>query len=276
MPGLILLAACNRERGGTPAGESRGIVDNEVRGYIEQSLRPYLTSMAKTACGVRAKATPKSGRYGLCVPSTKAEGVESLDDPKAEGVTIPPKDGKPFPRPDTARSKADTIDNEVSGYIEDKLLPYLGSLAKVICGVRRSAAREMGDYGTCGASARGQRARSPTGEAAETLPPPPKNRKVLPAPVTVPVGPDNEVRTYIEKDLRPYLTTLSKVACGTRASAAPKVARYGVCVPYSPGATGVEQLEGDPKGEGVTIPPKNGRPFPLPDEGRPGPGNPPQ
>jgi hypothetical protein len=258
MPGLILLAACSRERGGTPAGESRGIVDNEVRGYIEQSLRPYLTSMAKTACAVRAKATPKSGRYGLCVPSTKAEGVESLDDPKAEGVTIPPKDGKPFPRPDTARSKADTIDNEVSGYIEDKLLPYLGSLAQVICGVRRSAARETGYYGTCGASAREQSARSLGGEVSETLPPPPKNRKVLTAPVRVPVGPDNEVRTYIERDLRPYLTSVSKVACTIRASAARRVDGYGICVPFSPGAANVVALDEGPKGEGVTKPPPGG------------------
>jgi hypothetical protein len=249
-----------------------------VREYFEQSLPPYLTAMAKEACATRALGAPKAGRYKLCVPvSQGAQGVEPLDDPKSEGVTIPPKDGKPFPRPDTLRGKADTIDNEVSAYIEDSLRPYLGSLGMVICAVRASATPNARRY-LCiekSKAAQGPRLRSPV--AAETLPPPPKDRKVYPAPVSVPVGPDFEVRVYIENKLRPYLISLAKVACQTRAVAAPRVGRYGVCVLPSGGAGNVEALDEGPRGEGVTIPPKDGgKPFPSPEGGPPRPGNPSQ
>jgi hypothetical protein len=195
--------------------------------------------------------------------------VEPLEgnDPRSEGVTVPPKDRKPFPRPDSLRGKADTIDNEVSEYIENKLRPYLGSLGKVICAVRSSAAPTTGGYGLCPQGSKtNRRARTPpTQEAAETLPPPPKDRAPYPNPLTVPTAPDNEVRTYIEGQLTPYLTSLAKVACSTRAVAAPKAERNGVCVPFAPGAENVMALDQGPREEGVTIPPRDGRPFPRPD-----------
>jgi hypothetical protein len=275
---VLAAVACNRERGGTPAGASKGIVDNELRGYIEQGLRPYLTSIAKVACATRVAAAPKAGRYEICVPATAGQGVEPLEDndPRAEGVTIPPKDGKPFPRPDTLRGKVDTIDNEVSEYIENKLRPYLASLGKVICAVRSSAAPTTGAYGLCPPGSKtNRRARPPTTpEAAETLPPPPKDRMPDPNAETIPTAPDNEVRTYIESHLRPYLTSLAKVACSTRAFAAPKADRNGVCVPFTPGAENVVALDQGPREEGVTIPPKNGRPYPSPEPGPPGDGPP--
>src|SRR4051812_22332674 len=76
---------------------------------------------------------------------------------------------------------------------------------------------------------------------------------------------DHEARTYVESKLRPYLDWMAQAACGVRASAAPTAGRYGICVTASKRGPGVEPLEGDPKGEGVTLPPKNGRPYPQPD-----------
>ena len=107
---------------------------------------------------------------------------------------------------------------------------------------------------------------------AETLPPPPKDRIVYSRPVRVPVAPDNEVRNYIENGLRPYLISLAKVACETRAAAASRTGRYGICLPNSAGGVNVEPV-GSPEGEVITIPPKDGRPFPA-DSGPPRTGTP--
>jgi hypothetical protein len=75
---------------------------------------------------------------------------------------------------------------------------------------------------------------------------------------------DNEVRTYIEKELRPYLTALAKEACTVRAASAPKAPRYGVCLEVAKGGMAL-----DPPyvHEGVTPPPPNGKPYPDPKPG---------
>jgi hypothetical protein len=268
----MLLAACSSERGsGRPAGGEAGeggraaFADTEVRTYIEQRLRPYVTIVAKTACSFRATATPKWGRYGVCLPASQSGGkdVETLTDPKAETVWRPPKDGKPFPSPDTAHAGKDTVDNEVSAYLENRLRPYLGSLATILCASAAKTASRSPGYGLC--QRNGKPAEKVTMPEGETVTVPPKNRQPYPPPVQVPVAVDVEVRHYIETQLRPYLTSLAKVVCGARAAAAPAVDRQKVCVPYRAGVTDVVALEDGPASEGVTMPPKDGRPYPGPD-----------
>ena len=272
LPGVMLLAACGSERGsGRPVGgeESAGaksvFADNEVRTYIEQRLRPYITIVAKTACSLRATATPKSGRYGICLPASQSGGkeVDTLTDPRGETVGYPPKDGKPFPSPDTAHARQDTVDNEVSAYLENRLHPYLGSLATILCASAAKRASRSAGYGLC--ERNGKPAEKMTMPEGETVSIPPKNRHPYPPPVKVPVASDIEVRSYIETQLRPYLTSLAKVICGARAAAAPAVDRQKICVPYRSGMADVVALDDGPAGEGVATPPKDGRPFPGPD-----------
>jgi hypothetical protein len=259
--GMVVIAAgCSRQEREKPGGGGyEVIVDREVRGYIEQSLRPYLTSLAKTACAVRAYAAPRGGRYGLCVSGKGGAGMEPLIDPKGEWVTLPPKDGRPFPPPDSLRGR-DSVDNEVSRYIEDSLLPYVASLARVTCTVRAKAAPRAGAYGIC-LRKPGQAAASAQNPQAETITPPPKNRTPYP-PGKVRPASDNEVRIWIETQLRPYLISVAKVSCETRAAVYGGAGRYGICVLGSPGAKNVEPIQGT-KGEVITIPPKDGKPYPT-------------
>ena len=263
VPGLLLLAACSSDRGGGTPGQSAGgvdsaiIVDNEVRTYVEQKLRPYLTSLAKATCSVRATSARRSGRHGICVAVVRGRpGVEALDDPKMEGVTPPPKNGKPFPQPDTVRGRKIGVDNEVSDYFENKLRPYLDSLAHVTCAVRAKAAPRAKAYGLC--------------PSAETINKPPKNRAPYPAGKVRPAA-DNELRVFIETALVPWLQSLSHLDCELRALLAGSAGRYGICLQSGDTTKEFPPLVGY-EGEVVTVPPKNGKPYPEPDVGRPGAG----
>ena len=60
---------------------------------------------------------------------------------------------------------------------------------------------------------------------------------------------DNEVRTYIEQDLRPYLDSLAYQLCVVKRAATPKAPGGAIC----------------PVAEGYTHPPIDGRPIPAPD-----------
>jgi hypothetical protein len=261
--GLILLAACSSDRKGREATSGTVIIDHEARTYVESKLRPYLDWMAQAACGVRASAAPTAGRYGICVPASKrGPGVEPLEgDPKGQGVTVPPKDGRPYPPPDSLKPiRGDSVDNEVRLYIENDLRPYLSSLATVTCAERAAASPRAGRNDLC--------------PEAQGITPPPVDGRPYPPGDKRPPAADNELRNYIENDLRPYVTSLAKVACGVRVVAASTVDGSGICVPFAANTPGVVRLDEGPEGEGVTVPPRDGRPYPVPG-GTPG-GNPPR
>jgi hypothetical protein len=130
----------------------------------------------------------------------------------------------------------------------------------VTCTVRAKAAPKAGANGIC-LGKLGQAASGGQDPQAETIKPPPINRAPYPAGKVRPAA-DNEVRSWIETRLRPYLISVAKVSCETRAAVYGGAGRYGICVLGSPGAKNVEPIQGT-KGEVITIPPKDGKPYPT-------------